>query len=69
MAIEKKIKILGAVLELKYYSSLVAVRRLIALTFFFAILIFSDKSIFLSKYIVLYALSRSIDYLTFKFTF
>ena len=37
--------------------------------FFFAILIFSDKSIFLSKYIVLYALSRPIDYLTFKFTF
>ena len=34
---------------LKYASSLVAVRRMIALTFF-AILIFSDKSIFLSKY-------------------
>ena len=37
--------------------------------FFFAILIFSDKSIFLSKYIVLYALSRPIDYLTIKFPF
>ena len=42
-------------------------RRIIALTFF-AILIFSDKSIFLSKYIVLYALSWPIDYPTFKFT-
>jgi len=37
--------------------------------FFFAILIFSVKSIFLSKYIVLYALSQPIDYMTFKFTF
>ena len=37
--------------------------------FFFCHPFFSDKSIFLSKYIVLYALSRPIDYLTFKFTF
>ena len=43
-------------------------RQITALVFF-VILIFSDKSIFLSKYIVLYALSRPLDYLTFKFTF
>ena len=55
-------------LLLKYDSSLVAVRRIIALTFF-CHTYFSDKSIFLSKYIVWYALSRPIDYLTFKFTF
>ena len=36
---------------------------------FFAILIFSDKLTFLSKCIVLYAFSRPIEYLTFKFTF
>ena len=34
---------------------------------FFAILIFSDKSIFLSKYIVLYAFGQ--PNLTFKFNF
>ena len=47
---------------------IVCYTRQITDLFFFAILIFFDKSIFLSKYIVLYALSRPIDYLTFKFT-